>query len=258
MAHIKLGELLVRTGHLTPEALQNALDEQKKWGGRLGRILMEMNLVSQDILMKALSKQLGLPLAELDQPDVPEELLARIDARFAMENRLCPERYDAGTRTLTVAMEDHLNVPALDEVAARTGIKIATSLAHAGAIEAGLAVLYPSHPALPGRERDDRAQAMFETKDFRTSPEVSDAEAGAGSSMPMFETKDFGAAAAAVRGEAPAGPRSSARVLDSGDLREAAKKVAEEVQEEEHPDRMRYFTTDDFSEAAGKARNDDD
>lgn len=257
MAHIKLGELLVRAGHLAPEALQSALDEQKKWGGRLGRILMEMDLVSEDILMKALSKQLGLPLAELDRPDVPQELLARIDARFAMENRLCPERYDAGTRTLTVAVEDHLNLPAVDEVAAKTGIRIITSLAPSKAIEAGLALLYPGNPAIPNRQDGDRGQAMFETEDFKTSAPSGGADAGgANASMPMFETKDFGAAASKVQADAPEEQRSSVRVLDSGDFREAAKKVAEAVTDEA-PGRTRNLSTDDFTDAAKKARDED-
>ena len=60
MAHIRLGELLVKTGHLSEPDLARALDEQKKWGGRIGRILREMNLVTEEILLKALTKQLAL------------------------------------------------------------------------------------------------------------------------------------------------------------------------------------------------------
>ena len=53
MARPKLGELLIKTGYLRPEQLAEALEEQKKWGGRLGRLLAEMRMVNEDIVLKA-------------------------------------------------------------------------------------------------------------------------------------------------------------------------------------------------------------
>jgi Type II secretion system (T2SS), protein E, N-terminal domain len=234
MAHIRLGELLVRTGNLSEEGLARALDEQKKWGGRLGRILREMNLVTEDVLLKALTKQLGLPRADLRAPEIPSAVLASIDAQFAMEHRLCPESYDAKSRTLVIAMEDHLDLPALDHVAAKTGARVKTSLAARGEIDAGLSLLYPNHPAvMPPKEAGEPAS---------------------GRGITMFETKDFSKEAASVRAtEDP--KQSSVRMLGTEDFSEAAKQVKDD--EGMPKERMKYFTTDDFSDAAKKIRDDD-
>jgi hypothetical protein len=228
MAHIRLGELLVKAGHLSEDGLTRALEEQKKWGGRLGRILREMNLVSEAILLKALTKQLGLPRAELGNIDVPQPILMQIDPRFAMENHLCPERYDDKARTLLVAMVDHLNLGALDQIASKTGTRVRTSLAGDSEISDALARLYPSHPAvMPAK-----------------AP-------GQGPGIAMFETQDFSQAAAEAREDTS---KSSTRMLESADFAEAASKVRGDGVK---PSSNRLLTTEDFTDAAKKVRDDD-
>src|SRR4051812_25933219 len=114
---IRLGELLVRAGILDELKLNAALAEQKRrGGGRLGRILVAMNLISEDVLVRALSKQLTIPVARLDSYNVPRDILAKIDPEFARLNALCPERYDVQRRTLIIAVADPLNAGPLDEI----------------------------------------------------------------------------------------------------------------------------------------------
>jgi hypothetical protein len=128
-ARIKLGELLVRAGVLDDFKLKAALAEQHRWGGRLGRILVEMNFVTEDLLVKALSKQLDIPRAHFDSASVPRDVAAKIDATFCSNNAICPERYIADKKTLVVAMADPTNVGAVDELRFKTGLRIETSLA---------------------------------------------------------------------------------------------------------------------------------
>src|SRR2546429_1991654 len=59
----KIGELLVNGGHLTPEGLEEALDWQVLYGGRLGTNLLELKLVEEEQLARALGKQLGAEVA---------------------------------------------------------------------------------------------------------------------------------------------------------------------------------------------------
>lgn len=128
-ARIKLGELLVRAGVLDEFKLKAALAEQQRWGGRLGRILVEMNFVHEDLLVKALSKQLGVPRARLEKAEIPNEILSRIDPQFAAQNAVCPERYLPDKKILVVAMADPTNVSAIDELRFKTGLRVETSLA---------------------------------------------------------------------------------------------------------------------------------
>ena len=45
---VRLGELLLEQKLLTPEQLQSALDEQKRSGRKLGRVLTDMGLVREE------------------------------------------------------------------------------------------------------------------------------------------------------------------------------------------------------------------
>ncbi|MFO0728377.1 MAG: hypothetical protein U1E65_31670 [Myxococcota bacterium] len=139
---IKLGELLVRAGVLDEARLKAALHEQERWGGRLGATLVSMGFVAEDILVKALSKQLAVPIARLDQLDVPESVLEKIDLDFAKTHGLVPERYFADKRTLVVAMADPINVTAIDEISRRTGCRIQPTVGGERAINYAITQLY--------------------------------------------------------------------------------------------------------------------
>src|SRR3989442_14914883 len=55
----KIGELLIRGGDLTPDGLEEALDWQVLYGGRLGTNLLELKLVEEEQVARTLGKQLG-------------------------------------------------------------------------------------------------------------------------------------------------------------------------------------------------------
>jgi hypothetical protein len=57
---MKLGEILIAAGALTSEGLREALDWQANHGGRLGTNLLEIGLVDEVALGRALSRQLGV------------------------------------------------------------------------------------------------------------------------------------------------------------------------------------------------------
>jgi hypothetical protein len=147
-ARIKLGELLVRAGVLDEFKLKAALAEQQRWGGRLGKILVEMNFVTEDLLVRALSKQLGIPRARFEGGvSIPTDILSKIDPTFCSNNAICPERYIPDRKVLVVAMADPTNVSAVDELRFKTGMRIETSLA--GELEVSLAIdrlLYGREP----------------------------------------------------------------------------------------------------------------
>src|ERR1700737_1206711 len=59
----KIGEVLIREGHLTQEGLEEALDWQVLYGGRLGSNLLELRLVEGADLPRALGRQPGAEVA---------------------------------------------------------------------------------------------------------------------------------------------------------------------------------------------------
>lgn len=182
---IRLGELLVRAGVIDELKLKAALSEQQKWGGRLGKILVDMNFVSEELLVKALSKQLGVPRATFTAPALPAEFLQKIDYDFAVHNELVPEAYDMQRRVLVVAIADPTNVAALDELRFRTGLRIETTIAGHNEIMARInRVLRPG--ATFGIEVPDAIELSESSADLVQNENYRAAMAASG--MPMIDS----------------------------------------------------------------------
>src|SRR5271156_3777735 len=61
----RLGEILVKDSLITADQLRQALDHQKKTGGRLGTCLVKLGLVSDDDITAVLSRPYGVPSINL-------------------------------------------------------------------------------------------------------------------------------------------------------------------------------------------------
>lgn len=121
---IRLGELLIRAGLITELQLNAALAEQKKWGGRLGRTLVEMNFISEDILVKGLARLLGVPRADLDHIDVPEAVMQKFDPTDCQARGYLPIQYRASDKRLTVAMVEVNDLTLVDELRFKYGFVV--------------------------------------------------------------------------------------------------------------------------------------
>jgi len=74
-AHSRIGERLLERGLVREADLQQALDLQKRLGGRLGGLLVRIGAISEDPLVDALSEQLDLPLLGRDITAPPPDAL---------------------------------------------------------------------------------------------------------------------------------------------------------------------------------------
>ena len=72
---IRLGDLLVQQGLLSDEQLKFALDEQKRSGRKLGRIVVESSFVTEEAISQALARQLQVPYVDLKHFDPKPELI---------------------------------------------------------------------------------------------------------------------------------------------------------------------------------------
>ena len=84
---IRLGELLIKKNLLTQAQLEEALQAQVIFGGTLGTILIEMALISENVLAEILANLLNIPCLKPDQlEDIPEQVIENI-TRFAARAR---------------------------------------------------------------------------------------------------------------------------------------------------------------------------
>ena len=119
----KLGQILVARGWITVQQLTRALKNQNVVGGRLGTCLLEMDALSEELLAKGLSEQLGVPAATVDDlHGIPEEVRDLLHAKLARRCRAVPFRALGGR--LDVAMLDARNLACQDEIAFATGKRV--------------------------------------------------------------------------------------------------------------------------------------
>jgi hypothetical protein len=126
---IKLGELLLKANVITDAQLKSALDEQRRWGGKLGEILVRMTFITEDLMVKALAKQLGIPRVDLDPlPPTPKPVLHRIPHELARDLQAVALSLNAD-KTLVVAMTEPTNLEQIDTLSKISRCKISPVIA---------------------------------------------------------------------------------------------------------------------------------
>jgi hypothetical protein len=136
----RLGEILVQAGVLAEPQLRAALNEQRRWGGPLGRVLVDMKLISEEAMVQALSHQLNLPAVNLDQRPVQQEALDTVPGELAEQLAVIP--FALQGKFLDLAMGDATNLSTIDTLRTRTRLNIRPYLAGPKAIERALSKYY--------------------------------------------------------------------------------------------------------------------
>lgn len=131
----RLGELLVAAGALGEAQLQAALAEQKQWGEPLGRTLVQMGLISEELLVGALSRQLGLPACDPATMELAPGTVGYMGLHLVERYGVMPVVVDADRRVLFVATADPTDKRALAELGDHLGWTVQPVVAAASRIE---------------------------------------------------------------------------------------------------------------------------
>ncbi len=109
-----LGDLLIEAGVITKEQRNKAIQEHKRLGKRLGEALVSLGFITEDVMAKALSAQMGLPFKELKFVSIDPAVIDMVPEPLARKHRVLP--LEINTERLTLAMADPLDVFAVDEI----------------------------------------------------------------------------------------------------------------------------------------------
>ncbi|MGA1796479.1 MAG: type IV-A pilus assembly ATPase PilB [bacterium] len=120
----RLGEILVQANIITQEQLLKALDEQKRTGGRIANILTKLGYLKEEDALFYLSKQLGVPSVDLRNFDIEPDIIELIPAALAKKYRFMPLNLLGDT--LTIAIVDPTDYVAIDDISFSTGFHIET------------------------------------------------------------------------------------------------------------------------------------
>ena len=123
----RLGDLLIDAGVISQEQLEKALTAQKSTKDRLGKTLIQLGYVTEKSLIEALEVQLGVPHVVLTGLNIKSEIIALVPQAIAERYSIIP--IDKCGKKLTVAMVDPTNFYALDDVRTTSGLDIVPVIA---------------------------------------------------------------------------------------------------------------------------------
>jgi len=125
---IRLGELLIKKNLLTQAQLEEALEAQVIFGGKLGTVLIEMGLISENTLAEILTQLLSIPCAKPgDLQQIPKDVISIISPELAEEHKVIPVAVSG--KKLTLAMAEPHNLKSIDKISFRTGYIVRPILA---------------------------------------------------------------------------------------------------------------------------------
>lgn len=108
----KLGEILLKQGHIDRASLNRALKDQKKGFDSLGEVLLRQKLITSEQLQQALSQQSNLPFSRLEKFVYSEQdkkiLSAIISEKYAERNLMIPISLDRRHLTLAVVRPENI------------------------------------------------------------------------------------------------------------------------------------------------------
>ncbi len=114
---LRIGDVLINEGILTPEKLDEALALQKEKKKRLGEVLIENGFLTEETMANALSRQLGLDRAHMDEVKIPADLISMFDVDILKKYTAMPYAYDdRNVNIILMAMADPMDLLAVDDL----------------------------------------------------------------------------------------------------------------------------------------------
>jgi general secretion pathway protein E len=137
----KIGDILIELKILTPQQLEECLEEQKSTGKLLGQVLLERKLVSKIDLSRALAIQLGIPFIDRITEQMADlQMLGKVPLKFLRQHCVIPIMFE-GQKTIVTA--NPLDLQPLDDLALLMGGEIASAVATEDIINDAINRFYP-------------------------------------------------------------------------------------------------------------------
>lgn len=138
---IPIGVVLKEYGYITEEQIQQALAYQKEnRGKRLGAILIEMNFITEKQMLEAMAAKLHLQHFEVGSDPVDSDAVEVIPKAMAEKYQMLAVRKKENT--LSVVVNDPLNVYGLEDVRQTTGYELELLLSEKQPLEKGIQYYY--------------------------------------------------------------------------------------------------------------------
>ena len=132
-----LGRILVKMGVLTREKVHQCLEVQSKKGGGilLGQVMIELGMIDEKQLRKALAAQRGIEYVDLAGIEIPHSVIEQIPAQMANAYRVVPLEYNSEAKNMIVAIDSPDNFKATDDLSTLMGFKVRAKVTSPGDLD---------------------------------------------------------------------------------------------------------------------------
>ncbi len=173
---IRIGDLLVAAGAITDEELQEAIAYQKEKGIKLGQALVELGLISQELLNLTISQQLGIDYIELRSCKLTDDVLRLIPEKEVVRYRAIPVEIDENNpNMLKVAMSDPMDIIAIDDLGILTNMQIEPMLTSDDEITEAIGKYYGNQQAMEVAEqyrREREQEGLTQAEEDQLNEEI--------------------------------------------------------------------------------------
>jgi len=177
----RLGDILLEQNLVTEEQLRECIADQRAGEGNLAHILVEKGYLDEEDLVVTLSEAIGIPHIRVANYKISKDVLNQVPESIARQYCMLPVSVTGDV--LTLAMADPLNILALDDLRKITPYEIEPVVA----VESELINAINKHyggsrneeafQALMGSDEDDASMEFVEEKDEHINIDQMAAEA---------------------------------------------------------------------------------
>jgi hypothetical protein len=124
----RLGDILIRKGLISKAELDQAVQCQVLFGGRLGTNILESGGMSEEDLEDILAEKYNVEAVRFeDLKEIPSQVIHQIPTEFAIQHQVIPCKIRGNN--LMVAMMEPVDRQLIGEIAAETGMTIRSGVA---------------------------------------------------------------------------------------------------------------------------------
>ena len=166
----RLGDILVTAGKITLYQLQNALKTQKVIGKKLGTVLIESGIVTEEDIIEAIEEQTGIERVDLNNLTFDKRAIKIVPQSLCNKYNLIAFGFEEDK--IKVALEDPLNIFAIDDVYISTGLKVKTYIAPKGDIYKFVQINYSTEEV--NKAAEELVKESLESKNIEVDVETID------------------------------------------------------------------------------------
>ncbi len=139
-----LGRILIKMGIISREKVHECLKIQQQRHGevKIGQIFLELGLIDERQLQIALAAQKGMEHINIDELEIPGNVIEKVPAQMAKTYHIVPIEYNEERNELTVALDNADNFRATDDLSTLMGFKVTAKITEPEALEKALTKFY--------------------------------------------------------------------------------------------------------------------